>query len=64
MDETPADPAEPITPMSEEEADLFRFIRWGELPPRIHIRDTVAEVDTRTRRSDPPPDDFEHNRAS
>jgi hypothetical protein len=44
---------EPISPMTEEEAALFRFIRFGELPGRISPDDTIATVDTRSIR---PPD--------
>lgn len=38
---------EPITPMTDEEASLFRFIRYGTLPGRINPQQAVGEVDTR-----------------
>jgi hypothetical protein len=38
---------EPITPMTDEEASLFRFIRYGTLPGRVDPEQTVGEVDTR-----------------
>ena len=45
-DEVEPDP-NAISPMTDEEADLFRFLRFGQLPPRVRPEDMVAEVDTR-----------------
>ena len=36
-----------ISPMTDEEADLFRRLRFGQLPAPIAPADMVAEVDTR-----------------
>jgi hypothetical protein len=33
-----------ISPMSDEEADLFRYLRFGQLEPPIRPEETVAEV--------------------
>ena len=36
-----------ISPLTDEEADLFRYLRFGQMPPPIRPEDMVAEVDTR-----------------
>jgi len=36
-----------ISPMTDEEAELFRRLRFGSLPPPVAPEDMVAEVDTR-----------------
>jgi hypothetical protein len=46
---------ERISPLSDEEADLFRFIRYGQLPPPIDPSQMVAEVDTRQVQPDDRP---------
>ena len=46
-DDAPADDPNTISPMTDEEADLFRYLRFGQLPPPIRPEDMVAEVDTR-----------------
>jgi hypothetical protein len=47
------DAAEPITPMTDAEADLFRFLRYGQLPERVRPADAVETVDTSTRQDIP-----------
>jgi hypothetical protein len=47
VDDDDLQPDNTISPMTDEEADLFRFLRFGQLPPRIKPEDMVAEVDTR-----------------
>jgi hypothetical protein len=36
-----------ISLMTDEEAELFRRLRFGELPPPVTPADMVASVDTR-----------------
>jgi hypothetical protein len=43
-----------ISPMSDEEAELFRRLRFGTLPPPVAPHDMVAEVDTRHLQADDP----------
>ena len=38
--------SEPITPMTDEEAELFRFIRYGQLPDRVQPGEMVETVRT------------------
>lgn len=45
---------EPITPMSDEEAELFRFLRFGQLPDRVPPGETVETVQTDVPPEDPP----------
>lgn len=56
-DDAPAVDPNAISPMTDEEADLFRYLRFGQLPPPIRPEDMVAEVDTRRV---PPDDDYDH----
>jgi hypothetical protein len=35
------EPVEPITPMTDEEAELFRFLRFGRLPDRVRPDELV-----------------------
>jgi hypothetical protein len=48
---------EPITPMSDEEAELFRFLRFGQLPDRVPPGQLVETVQTDVTPEDPPTDD-------
>jgi hypothetical protein len=49
---------EPITPMTDEEAELFRFLRFGHLPERVSRSETVETVDAESP-SEPPAADPE-----
>jgi hypothetical protein len=59
-DERCGSDAEPITPMTDEEASLFRFIRYGILPGRVDPEQTIGEVDT--RHLQPPDGDAQRRR--
>jgi len=48
---------EPITPMSDDEAELFRFLRFGQLPDRVPPGQLVETVQTDVAPEDPPSDD-------
>lgn len=48
---------EPITPMTDEEAELFRFLRFGQLPDRVPPGQTVETVQTEAKPEEPPADD-------
>jgi hypothetical protein len=48
---------EPITPMSDDEAELFRFLRFGQLPDRVPPGQTIETVATDTAVPEEPPDD-------
>lgn len=48
---------EPITPMSDEEAELFRFLRFGQLPDRVPPGQMVETVQTEATPEEPPADD-------
>ncbi|NUT31969.1 MAG: hypothetical protein HOV79_02735 [Hamadaea sp.] len=43
---------EPITQMTDEEAELFRFLRFGQLPDRVPPGRTVETV-----QAEPPPEE-------
>lgn len=49
---------EPITPMTDEEAELFRFLRFGQLPDRVPPGQTVESVRTEATPEEPPADDI------
>lgn len=38
---------ETISPLTDDEAELFRFLRFGQLPETVKPADMIAEVDTR-----------------
>jgi hypothetical protein len=59
-DERVGSDTEPITPMTDEEASLFRFIRYGILPGRVDPEQTIGEVDT--RHLQPPDGDVQRRR--
>ena len=40
---------ETISPLTDEEADLFRWLRYGQLPERIRPQDMIAMVDVEAR---------------
>jgi hypothetical protein len=44
-----------ISPMTDEEAELFRWLRFGQLPDRIRPSDMIAMVDVEPRRDVPEP---------
>jgi hypothetical protein len=46
---------ESITPMTDDEAELFRFIRYGQLPDRVPPGQLVESVETSTPAEDPRP---------
>jgi hypothetical protein len=48
---------EPITPMTDDEAELFRFIRYGQLPDRVDPGQMVQTVRTDAVPDQPSPDD-------
>ncbi len=48
---------EPITPMSDDEAELFRFLRFGRLPDRVPPGQLVETVQADVTPEDPPIDD-------
>jgi len=48
---------EPITPMTDDEAELFRFLRYGQLPDRVTPGQMVETVRTDSVLNDPPSDD-------
>jgi hypothetical protein len=45
---------EPITPMTDEEAELFRFLRFGQLPDRVPPGQMVETVQAEGRPEEPP----------
>jgi hypothetical protein len=45
---------EPITPMTDDEAELFRFIRYGQLPDRVPPAQMVEAVRTDAAPPEPP----------
>ncbi|WP_157546688.1 hypothetical protein [Hamadaea tsunoensis] len=46
---------EPITPMTDEEAELFRFLRFGQLPERVAPAQTVESVQSEPAHDNQPP---------
>lgn len=46
---------EPITPMTDEEAELFRFLRFGQLPDRVPPGRTVETVQAEPAPEEPRP---------
>ena len=48
---------ESITPMTDDEAELFRFIRYGQLPDRVQPGQMVETVRTDAVPDEPPSDD-------
>lgn len=52
MDGVDEDPK--ISPMTDEEAELFRYLRFGQLPERVDPADMVGSVDTRHLQPDDP----------
>jgi len=46
---------ESITPMTDDEAELFRFIRYGQLPDRVPPAKMVESVETSVPQEDPHP---------
>ena len=44
---------EPITPMSDEEAELFRFVRFGQLPDRVPRGQMIETVQADTQPEEP-----------
>ncbi|NUO57424.1 MAG: hypothetical protein HOV71_15945 [Hamadaea sp.] len=46
---------ESITPMTDDEAELFRFIRYGQLPDRVPPSRMVESVETSAPQEDPVP---------
>ena len=46
---------ESITPITDDEAELFRFLRYGQLPDRVPPGRLIESVETDPPHEDPPP---------
>jgi hypothetical protein len=44
-----------LGPMSDEEAELFRWLRFGQLPPRVLPSERVELVESEPKRDLPEP---------
>jgi hypothetical protein len=46
---------ESITPMTDDEAELFRFLRYGQLPDRVPPSQLVESIETEPAHEEPRP---------
>lgn len=51
-----AEEQQPTERFTDEEAAFLRFVRFGELPPRVPPSELVGLVETEPRRDAPDPD--------